>query len=260
MNYAENIAKHVIEAALGKARLNYRIQQSSGEWDFDMLFADGTFGALEVTAAVDRVQAETVAAIHNKKRGGGAWSALKCQRSWVIYAAKGAQINRIRENAETYLCRLEYDGVERFFWPQREPQSVCDLCRDLQIVSGGVIDIDEQPTIRLALTADGVAVGPSLAVGAGEQEAWKPDNRKKLGAASWNERHIAVYIDALNGLSWAALTEFQPPHALPNLPAEITTIWLVGHTSTPDKFIAWYGSKDQPWRKIEITKPLEELG
>jgi hypothetical protein len=107
--------------------------------------------------------------------------------------------------------------------------------------------------IRIALPSGGGAVGASVAIEAGEKEAWKQDNRKKLGAARTSERHLVVYIDPMNGLPWVALTDFEPPSALPNLPEEITHIWLVGHAEEKDKFVAWRANTNESWNSLRLS-------
>ena len=227
MNYPEAISKRVLEAVFPGARLNYQSAQSHGEHDFDWRYNDGSTAALEVTASVDQLQAATVAAVLSKKKGGSTFPAVKCKSSWVVFPAKGAVINRIRENADGYLARLEGDGVERFFWLERGPQSVDDIRRDLNVTGASVIQTGASPTIRIGLPGGGGAVDATDAVEAGERETQKPDNRRKLGAAQTKERHLAVYIDPISGLPWTALTDFEPPSTPPNLPVEITSLWLI---------------------------------
>jgi hypothetical protein len=257
MNYPETVSKRVVEAILPGARLDYRSVQSHGECDFDLRFDDGSTAPLEVTASVDQLLAETVAAVLSKKKGGSTFPAIKCKSSWVLFPARGASINQIREKADDYLARLEGDGVERFFWLERGPQSVDDIRRDLGVWGASVIASGASPTIRIGLPGGGGAVDSSDAVEAGEREAWKPDNRRKLGAAKTNESHFVVYIDPMTGLPWTALTEFEPPSTPPNLPAEITTLWLIGHGSIGDgnEFIAWRGDNKEGWQRIQVVCP-----
>jgi hypothetical protein len=61
MNYSEAIAKRVLEAILPGANLEYQPVQSNGEYDFNLRYDDGSFAAVEVTAAVDKTLTETIA-------------------------------------------------------------------------------------------------------------------------------------------------------------------------------------------------------
>jgi hypothetical protein len=207
-----------------------------------------------VTASADQEQRQTIAAIRDEKKGGSSLRATKCEKSWLIFPAKGARIDKIRAAADAHLSRLEKEGIDKFScvrdWRQA---SVQDVCRDLNVASGSVIPTAATPTIRIALPSAGGAVGASVAIKAGEKEAWKQDNRKKLGAARTSERHLVVYIDPINGLPWVALADFEPPSALPNLPEEITHIWLVGHAEEKDKFLAWRASTHESWSSLRLS-------
>jgi hypothetical protein len=165
----------------------------------------------------------------------------------------------IREKADDYLARLEEDGVEQFSWLERGPQSVDDVRRDLNVTGAWVIAAGAPPTINIGLPGGGGAVGPSDAVEAGEREAWKADNRRKLGAAKTNERHLVVYIDPMTGLPWMALTEFEPPSIPPNLPMEVTTLWLIGHSKNlnenVNEFVAWRAGINEAWAATTIVCP-----
>lgn len=252
MNHAEAIAKRVIESIL-PGKMEYQSEQSHGECDFELRYHSGTTAAVEVTAAVDETQVRTLAAIYNKKRGGSSIAATKCGKSWAIVPAKGANINKIRASADEYLFRLEQSGIEKFSWVRDWHRPfVQELCRDLAITSGSVITTETVPEIYIMSPIGGGAVGPSVAIKAGEKEAWKQDNRKKLRAAKTPEHHLVVYIDAMNGLPWVALTDFEPPSALPNLPQEITRIWLVGHGKEANEFVVWRAGVKEPWSSLRM--------
>ena len=251
MDHAETVAKRVLEGVLS-GTMEYQPKQSHGEYDFELRYQSGATAAVEVTASVDRTHAETIAAIHSKRKS-PIIHATKCEKSWVIFPAKGANIRRIRDAADEYLSRLEQAGKEKFSWVRDfEREGVQDICRDLRITSGSVLSTGESPTIRIALPGGGGAVGPSIAVDAGEVEAWKPDNRKKLGAAMTAEHHLVVYIDAMNGLPWVALMDFEPPSTVPNLPAEVTHLWLIGHGTEENEFIVWYAPADKSWSSLRV--------
>lgn len=273
MDDAETIAKRILEAALPGAKLEYRPEQSHGEYDFDLHYPNGEIGAVEVTASVDPIQKETSNAILDKKKGGSAIEAEKCKKTWLIFPNKGAKINRIREKADEYLSRLEQAGCERFSWleaatsrlreragiqkyfPSVTPKCVQDIVYDLMIMNGSVIAADAPPKIIISLPGGGGTVGPSVAVDAAEMELWKKDNREKLGRAKGKECHLVVYIDQMNGRPWVSLTDSEPPHTSPNLPEEITEVWLIGYSGRQSEFTIWRASATDPWSKSLIVCP-----
>jgi hypothetical protein len=249
------VAKRVLEGIL-PGTMEYQPEQSHGEYDFELRYHGGTTtAAVEVTAAVDRTLVQTIAAI----RGRGKVpfiQAVKCKKSWAILPAKDANIGKIREAADECLSRVEQERIGSFFWVRDfEHQCVQDVCRELRITSGSVIPTGVSPKIRIQLPGGGGAVGASIAIEAGEKEAWEKGNRDKLGAAKTAERHLVVYIDAMNGLLWVPLTDFDPPSALPNLPQEITHLWLVAHGGKADEFVVWHASAEKSWRSLRRSLP-----
>ena len=254
MDHAETVAKRVLEVIL-PGLMEFQPLQSHGECDFVLRYHSGTVAAVEVTSSIDQIQAETIAAIRSRKKGGSSIRATKCKKSWLIFPANGANIDKIRGTADEYLFRLEQSGIETFSWVSDRNQCVREICHDLKIVSGSVISTGVSGMMRIAFPVGGGAVGPTIAIEAGEREAWKPDNRKKLGAARTDEHHLVVYIDTLNGLPWIALTGFEPLSTLPNLPEEITWIWLVSHGEKANEFVVWHASIKEPWRSTRVVCP-----
>jgi hypothetical protein len=251
MNYSEKISKRVLEAILPGAILRYRPTQSHGEYDFDLQYKDGSQAAVEVTAALDETLMKTVGAIHGKRAGGPTIRAKVCKRTWIIFPTKGASIRRIRADADFYLATLEQEGIDRFYCVSRS-LSVQKACCHLEITGGGVVSSDCEPTICIAGPIGGGAVGPSLAIEAGEREALKQDNRRKLGAARTTERHLVVYIDGSNGLAWTALTSFEPPAIPPKIPVEITNLWLIGQGDNRNEFVVWRSGATEAWQSIRV--------
>jgi hypothetical protein len=253
MNHAETVAKRVLERIL-PGTMEYQPEQSHGEYDFELRYHSGTTAAVEVTASMAQEQLQTIAAIRNKKKGGSSIPAKKCKKSWAISPAQGARIDKIRQAADEHLSRLEQAGIKKFSWVRDgHYQCVQDVCHSLNVISGSVVPTTgASPRIRIASPIRGGAVGASVATEAGEREVWKQDNRKKLGAAKTAERHLVVYIDTMNGLPWVALTDFEPPSTLPNLPEEITHIWLVGDGEEANEFVVWYASSKEPWSRLRM--------
>src|SRR6185312_988813 len=257
MNYAEAVTKRVLEAALQGTVLDYRPTQSHGEYDFDLRYSDGTLAAVEATAAIDECLTRTIARIRSKKAGGSVISAVTCKKSWRIFPVSGACIRTIRANADEQLAKLEHEGIDRFFAVSGRSPSVNEVCCKLQIFGSGVISSEGDASIKIAYHSGGGAVGPSTAIKTGETEAWKEDNREKLGRAKTAERHLVVYIGADNGLPWNAITSFEPPSTLPRIPEEITNLWLIGPGGTQDQFTVWSASTTDVWSstKSSVLQP-----
>jgi hypothetical protein len=169
----------------------------------------------------------------------------------LIFPINGASIRKIRADADIYLAALEREGIDSFSCVCSSP-SVQKACCHLQITGGAVISSDLNPTIRIAGPGGGGAVGPSLAIEAGERAALKQDNRRKLGAAQTTERHLVVYIDGSSGLAWTALTSFAPPAIPPTIPDEITNLWLIGQGDNGNEFVVWRAVATQTWQSMKV--------
>jgi hypothetical protein len=59
------------------------------------------------------------------------------------------------------------------------------------------------------------ALSASAVTDAVEQEAFKDDNCRKLGASCAAERHLVLYVYMTNYLPWCALVDLEPPTELP---------------------------------------------
>jgi hypothetical protein len=224
------------------------------EYDFDLRYPNGEVAAAEVTSSRNQFKTLINAKIYDKKKGGPVISAVKCKKTWIIFPIADPRIekviDKIRMKADEYLSKIEMDRLEKFdiLRKHNSPESVRRICDDLNLSYGVVIDSDGIPEIYINGIGGSGAFSPTTAIKAGEKEA--AANKKKLGKAGTNERHLVVHIDPKsNGLACEALRAFQPPLILPNLPQEITHIWLVTEYEKADRFIVWFGSKNQSWRK-----------
>jgi len=271
MDHAEMTAKLVLEAALPGARLEYCPEQSHGEYDFDLHYPNGTVAAVEVTESTVQNQKWMSDKI-SKEKGGSIIESKYCKKSWIIFVMDAKAIADIRKTADKCLAKVEQAGIDGFKYLdaqtarlQREaglekvldpplPRCVEDFCCDFKIQFGSVVREETPPKIYIRSPVRGGAVGPSAAIEAGEREAWKEDNRRKLGAAKTEERHLFVYIDPMNGLPRIALTDFEPPSVLPNIPEEITHIWLVGHSGEANEFVIWRATAKEHWANHRVGR------
>jgi hypothetical protein len=131
---------------------------------------------------------------------------------------------------------LHSAGVERIY-------------RDLAVISGSVYPHWKEPgQIGISLPSGGGAFKRAdAAIEAGENEASKEDNRRKLGAAGTRERHLAVYVFTTNYRPWCALVDCVPPAKPAHLPSEITDLWLFTETRSTYEYVIWHASASLGW-------------
>jgi hypothetical protein len=252
MNHAEVVGQVVVEAVIHGSRMIYRSDQSESVHDFDLHYPDGRVAAVEVTASVDAVDAETQAAISSRRKGGRRVKAELCRKAWRVRPRTGANINRVRSSVDNYLARIEAAGIEHFFSArvrQTHP-AVERIYTDLQVSSGDVIDGAVPGYISIALPIGGGFIGNCLVSDAVEAEAFKPDNRGKLSSAHTSERHLFVFVDVLNHRVWTPLVDFPPPPEAPELPREITHVWAVGPARSGDGYVVWRASVACNWYSL----------
>ncbi len=180
MDHAETVAKLVLKASLPGARLEYRLAQPNGEYDFALHYPNGTIAALEVTSSVDQAQVQTNVAIQDKKKGGSIIRAVQTKKSWIIFTTPNAPINKIRDRIDEYLCKVELAGTENFSCTGEGPPCVQAICHDLEVLRGSVILGGTPQRIYISGPGGVGAIGADTVIAAGEKEAWKEDNRTKL--------------------------------------------------------------------------------
>jgi hypothetical protein len=94
-------------------------------------------------------------------------------------------------------------------------------------------------------------LGAGTVIEAAEREAFKADNRKKLGIAGSAERYLGVYVYMLT-MAWVPLSDFEPVPATPDLPPEITDIWMFSESYGGGEYVVWRGGLRSVWRKQKL--------
>jgi hypothetical protein len=209
--------------------MEYRLSQSQGQHDFDLHHPDSSVSAVEVTSAVDKTVEQTNASIRDPKKGGPMVKTRLCKKDWLVHPALTANINLIRSRVDEYLAAIESEAIERFYAPTDwQNPSVERIYHDLGVVAGSVFPHWRKPgQIGIGLPGGGGPLNARAATEAAEREAFKGDNRRKLGAAGTNGRHLVVYVYVTNYLPWCALCDLDPPPDLPRLPRRSRTYgWL----------------------------------
>lgn len=205
-----------------------------------------------MTSSVDKALEETHDAITNKGRGGPAIKTHLCANSWHIHLSSDTRVNRLRKEADRYLAVIESAGIEEFWGPTDSRPSVEAIYGDLGVIRGCVAPWIKAGHILMALPGAGGAIGASTVIEAAEKEAFKRDNRTKLGSAAVDERHLAIYV-YVNSLPWVALVDFEPPPDLPRLPPEITDIWVFSEAYAEHEYVVWRAGTSLPWRKLKVS-------
>lgn len=87
------------------------------------------------------------------------------------------------------------------------------------------------------------------------REANRSDNRRKLGAASTDERHLFVYLHESVPDAWVALLASVPPNGRLELPPEVTHVWAATHHFADGQIVYWCGDS-AGWFRFDQTLDL----
>jgi hypothetical protein len=252
--HPENVAKRVLETAIPGSRMEFHLEQSHGEYDFDLHYPNGEVAAVEVTSSRDQASTKKYKEIF-EKNGGSEIKAVYCKKNWSI--TPSAINKNIRKDVDKYLAALEDAGIDSFFEPDclksNTPKEVSAIYRDLNVFSAQSFPTSGAAVIRIGAVLGGAAVGQASPTRAAEREI--SPNKDKLGKATAKERHLVVYVDQLNGAPWMGMTNFEPPNEFPNLPTEITHLWLIAQIR--DRYVVWLGTSTQPWHVVSLRKTTE---
>lgn len=250
MDHAEGVANRVMERLIAGAVMEYRPDQSAGQYDFDLVFPEGTREPVEVTASVDERRERAVAAIFNPRKGGAFVQTRRCGNDWLVHAPASANINRIKAQTDNYLADIEDAGLTRFFSARdaEENPSVERIYGDLGVKAGGLAKGRPPGRICIITTpGGGGVVGTQHLHLAVEAEAAKEANRRKLSGVRATRRRLFVYVHPGNFLRWIALIDLEPPEAGPRLPAEVDVLWAATETCSPTTYVVWQATRASGW-------------
>jgi hypothetical protein len=250
MKPTEALAKLIVEGVEVGGQMIYREDQSARTHDFDLNRTTGAAAAVEVTSITDGTVRATFAAIDRCRR----MSRRLCTKDWRIHPAANANIKRIAEKADAYLAKIEATGVDRFFSSLDASSSppVAAIWHDLQVQGGGVLP-QKEPQIVIVLPVTGGAYGQSLVLAAVQTVMSASDNLEKLAKSGAAERHLAIYVDRSATSVLMGFRDFGPPSELPDLPAEVTDIWLFSETYGDDRYVVWRAGAKRPWQRLLLA-------
>jgi len=84
------------------------------------------------------------------------------------------------------------------------------------------------------------------------------DNLEKLAMSGATERLLAIYVDRSATSVLMALRDFEPPFEAPDLPAEVTDVWLFSETYGEDRYVVWRAGENRPWERFVLASMPEE--
>ncbi len=227
----EGWAAWIVAAVLGGRPERRDLPGASATPDYDLILADGSRIALEVTTSTSRELRAQQAAIYQYS---GEVSELRSDWGLTLPVARarspGPRIARIRKVAHGLLAQLEAQEVERF--DQRPSESVQEPAevgrlRELRVSSPQHLGPAPQGrpariyfgTLGPAGAQDGSDLNDAVILAA-------TANAAKLAKADADQRHLFVWADGSDPVLQGFVLRNCPPRGSVSLPDKIDVVWV----------------------------------
>lgn len=237
----------MIAAATGLQVVQHDDGSADGMHDLDLFKGQRRIGAIEVTAAAD---SEPIALWNLMNGRGDRWIEPDLQGAWVITLRPDARANKVRMELPGVLSELEQLGVTRVEGSHGRDHALSVRLADLGVASAEQYDTNFPGSIYITVDLDmersgGFVEEPTDAVAHWVGEFLRgtelADVRRKLDRSHANERHAFLILPGFArapfSVSYPLLRDGAPsPTEAPNLPPEITHVWVVSTWSTGSGF------------------------
>jgi len=250
----EEAAARTVATVLGATWELHDTAGRSGAYDFTII-RDGSEVALEVTQATDFATERFFAAM---ERLGSSFDAPALKKHWIVtLETPGTEFGRrglknLQVDLLDALSRLEDTGAEEFNCHRPDAVARAMCAQHDFLTSGATLDMDGPPQVWLNHSTV-FSFAPSDLVEAAEARASLDDNRAKLAASGFDERHLFVWINVWEFAASTAFAQGTPPPRSPELPEEITDLWIarLAHGEVD----VWWFSKGR-WAYHEVPTEL----
>lgn len=221
-----------------------------GMYDLRIVFPDREPGAVEVTAAADQQSIQIGKLVYDGER----WIIPDIAGGWIAGVIPTASMKRLRVDLPALLQSLESQGIREprpDLWWEPGPHKGALRALGVAYLSQGETDhagsiylMVEQDQERTAGVSplDGQPLLDWLADWLARPD--KADNLAKLKASNADERHLFLilpeFADAPFGVVDLLMRDDSPlPDADPNLPPDITHIWVLSTWNFGNTGVRW---------------------
>ncbi len=235
-------AKAIIAAHTGERVVTYDDQSQPSMHDLEIHFTDGRRAAVEVTASEDQRRAGDFGALHKQP----VIHDQRLRQGWLVLLKPGASVNLARARLPDILLQLEEAGLGAVDMRDDDhAEWALELLRsaDADTARSGVM---RPGAIGLtgAMRVEWLSSDPEDVVTFVERFASsRPDNLSKLRNSGAAERHLFVWGGAFPQ-DWASLRPLKLdiaalPSRAPNLPPEVTHVWVAADGERPSRIVHW---------------------
>jgi hypothetical protein len=251
LDLAETMAKWIVSAVFGVYLKPRDVHTHEGLHDFDIVFVDGAV-PLEVKTATNPDLRRLYAGLlrHGMKLpAAGTYE-------WQVSLRPNADVRRlVKEQRQLALgLRALEVGVGDFVMYRRQGdtrQALGDLFPEID-EAWGWAHPQGPAKVHLLPPGGGGAVGPSAInpfVTAFLSRIAERDGLAKLMRPGTDRRHVFIWLESTLLVEWMSFCENQLPPDKPNLPEQVTDVWLAGYCRG-NEIQAWYLPANEGWRSV----------
>lgn len=258
LDYAEAMAQQIVSRFLKVPVKQRDVHTHEGLHDFDILSPDGPV-PLEVKTATDGDLRRLYAGF--LKHGMELPVSGTCD--WQVNLRPNADVKRLfkeKEQLALGLRAIEEEG--RTYFDHRRSISrygstvelFCEMFPEVDSAWGWAFPIDP-PKIHLLPPGDGGAVGPAAVNPFVTDFLSRIADRggfAKLMKTGAERRHVFIWLESTLQLESMSFCENELPADLPDLPQEVSDVWLAGFCRGVH-LQAWYLAPTESWRLIPTS-------
>jgi hypothetical protein len=221
--------------------------------DFDVVFADGHSEPLEVTTSTIPELKDAQAKF--KKYGDELIQLPSLRNEWHVFTSIGTQFIGFDLAVERFLVALEAAGSTSFslFIDSHDDADITALARKagIEFARGAPSPrgraIVSPPSDDTVWSSNHEDPG-SHVLAEVERHASDKGNRRKLGGQGGGSSHLFIWLDE-ETFRWHDITDGQLPRRAPELPSEITTVWVVTRNRNTS-ITGWVFDNRAGWREV----------
>lgn len=259
----EKVVAATIATTLGLQVAQHDDGRQPGMHDLNIIAADGTPAAVEVTAAADADSIQLWKLVNGRDER---WTVPDLQGGWMLHLEPTARAKRLLKELPAFLAELE--GQEITEIPSRRrrqevPESIEGRARAFGIVSGNQSGTDFPGSIYLTIERSSERIGGAVDSAGGAVPGWvrdflldphQSDVLSKLARSGASERHAFILVPGFSiapfgvvDMLWRGADDVVPTTA-PNLPHQVTHVWLMAFW-TVGSGLRW--SPESGWERFE---------
>jgi len=259
----EKVVAATIATTLGLKVEQHDDGRHPGMHDLNIIDADGTVAAVEVTAAADADSIQLWKLVNGRDER---WTVPDLAGGWMLHLEPTARAKRLVKELPAFLGELEGLGITEIPSQRRRqevPESVEGRARTLGIVSGNQSGTDFPGSIYLTIERSPERAGGAVDSTGNAVPGWvrdflldphQSDVLGKLARSGASERHAFILVPGFSiapfgvvDMLWRDEDDVVPTTS-PDLPDEVTHVWLMAFW-TVGSGLRW--SADGGWERFE---------